>query len=152
MIVAEHYMGSYGGCPTPEFVFYVGPTRDNLLADRQDFERRTQDVKRLLDPLFPKFVELAGALEQAFGKPVARLHAEVGTGGWKGTICPILRINSIRSSLVTGGFYPRVCPEVGEALCRSLAEILHADWVACQHFFGKPFQVEYVAGREVCHE
>lgn len=148
MDIAEHYMGSYGGFPTPGFVFFIGPTTGKPLADRQDFDRRTADVKRLLDPADPQFAALERALEQAFGAAVKRLHAEVGHGGWKGTICPILRINSIRSVLATGGFlFGRVEPAIGEALCRALAEILCADWVVCQHWFGKPFQVEYAAGR-----
>ena len=149
MKIAEHYQGTYGGFPTPEFVFHIGPKKGNTLASKEDFSRRTEDVQRLLTPGSPDFTVLAKALEKALGVKVERLHAQVRMGGWKGTICPNLCINSIRSTLATGGIiFSQVTPEVGKALSQSLMEVLEADWVACQHYFGKPFQVECLADRE----
>jgi hypothetical protein len=146
MIIADHYMGTYGMFQTPMMAFHIGPGRGNPLGGEDNFNRRSDDVRRLLVPGTPEFAALDRALGQALGMKVRRLHAEVRCGGWKGTLTPDLCINSFRSVLDNGSIiYPRVTPEVARELCRSLLDILEADWVACQHFFGNQFQVEFRA-------
>jgi hypothetical protein len=144
MFLAEHYNGYLGPFKVPELLFFIGPSKDNPLKTEEDYQRREDEVRCLLNADHENFARLEVALLHAFGAATDRLLAEVRQGGWKGTICPNLCINTGRSTFVKGDtLYSAVTREVAEDLGRSLMTILGAEWVACWHWPYNAFQLEF---------
>jgi hypothetical protein len=74
--------------------------------------------------------------------PVEQFRAEIRLGGWQGKSCPNLCINSLYSWTLDGRtLFSQVTKEAGGKLCRALLPILAAEWIVCQHWYAKPFQV-----------
>jgi len=141
MEYCSRYRHSQAGFPVPEFVIFIGPTSNNSLSSKEDYEKRKAHLSRLFKVGSTDWVNFERALEGSFGLPIGKVQAEIRMGGWKGKTCPTVCINSSYSHTVDRrSFYAQVDRAICNHLCHAFMDIYNANWVVCQHWFYKSFQ------------
>lgn len=113
-----------------ELVFFIGPSPDNPLTSRADYEHRVEDVRPLLAETGARHAEFEAAVASTHGTPISTLATSLRHGGKRGLSCPNLCLDAVASRTANGTpLFQISTPHKAAALCLALIRLLDADWI-----------------------